>query len=170
VSSVLGTPYPVFVANPYVVQPISLDNVQAGTVYGAELGATWAIRPSWRLRGAYTYLLMDLQPVAGQGADASENGQSPRNQVYFQSGWDLGKNWELDVIGRYADELPFYGVPSYIVGDIRLAWRSKKHLELSVVGRNLLKGPHTEYGDDRNLGTLHTQVRPEVYGQVIWRR
>ncbi len=168
IGPVLRTPYPVYVANPYVVQPIYLDNVQAGCVYGAELTATWQIRPAWQLRGAYTYLFMDLHTLNNEKADI--NRQNPNNQLYLQSGWDLGNRWELDLIARYVDHLPSFGVPSYIVGDVRLAWHCREHLEFSVVGRNLLKGPHAEFGDDQNLGTLHTLVEPEVYGQLVWRR
>jgi iron complex outermembrane receptor protein len=169
IGAVAGDPYFVLAMNPYIVQPMTLTNAQAGCVYGAELAATYAIQPTWRLRGAYTYLLMDLHSIDVQTPEVPSNGACPSSQVYLQSGWDLGKKWELDLIGRYVDSLPTYGVPSYIVGDARLAWHCAKNLELSVVGRNLLAGPHAEYGDDQNLGTLHTLVQPEVYGQLVWR-
>jgi len=96
-------------------------------------------------------------------------GSSPRNQLYVQSSWDLGCRWELDLIGRYSDNLPALGVPRYIVGDARLAWHANRNLEFSVVGRNLLNGNFYQYGDDNWLGARATEVRPEVYGQVICR-
>jgi len=56
-------------------------------------------------------------------------GSSPRNQFYLQSSWNLGHRWDLDLIGRYVDSLPAFGVPKYIVGDARLAWRASQHID-----------------------------------------
>ena len=169
INAMPGTPYPVGALNPYLVLPLTFANAQSGNVYGAELAVTYTINPAWRLRGAYTYLLMDLDPVTGLDTEARVNGEVPSNQLYLQSGWDLGKNWELDLIGRYVDSLPTHGVSSYIVGDVRLAWRYTENLEFSVVGRNLLAGTRAEFGNDQLLGMLHTLVDPEVYGQLSWR-
>lgn len=55
------------------------------------------------------------------------------------------------------------------MGDARLAWRAHENLELSVVGRNLLNGRFYEFGNDEWLGSRATAMRPEVYGQVIYR-
>ncbi len=169
IGTVPGTPYPVAALNPYLVLPLAYTNAQSGNVYGAELAATCTISPTWRLRGAYTYLLMDLDPITGLGTEAQANGDVPCNQLYLQSGWDLGRNWELDLIGRYVDSLRTPGVSSYITGDARLAWRYTENLEFSVVGRNLLAGTRAEFGNDQLLGMLHTMVEPEVYGQLSWR-
>ncbi len=153
-----------------VFLPRPFQNAMRGETYGFELAANYKVRPGWRLQAAYTMLRLDLHAAAGSVADAEvAEGQSPRNQVYLQSSWDLGCHWELDLIGRYADHLPAFGVSSYIVGDARLCWHCEKNLELSVVGRNLLKGPHQEFGNDPWTGTIHTDVEPEVYGQLVWR-
>lgn len=167
-SAVAGTLEPVYLPYPYLVLPMTISNDRRGCVYGAELAATYAISPTWRLQGAYTYLLMDIRPLDGE-TQVALNGQSPSSQVYLQSGWDLGGRWELDLIGRYVDALPDFGVPSYIVGDARLAWHWSKNLEFSVVGRNLLHGAHAEFSNDYQMGALRTLVRPEVYGQLVWR-
>jgi outer membrane receptor protein involved in Fe transport len=49
-------------------------------------------------------------------------------------------------MARYVDELSALGTPSYITMDLRLAWRARKHLELAVVGQNLLDTYHWEFG------------------------
>ena len=59
------------------------------------------------------------------------------------------------------------GVEKYFVGDVRLAWRPRKNLELSVVGQDLFDGRHYEIrlleSGQPNRG------KPGVYGMVSWR-
>lgn len=149
--------------------PLNESNVLSGHTYGFEVANTYQLTARWRLQAAYTFLVMDLRPVAGTSLAEDMEGSSPRNLFYLQSSWDLGRRWELDLVGRYSDNLPALGVPEYIVGDARLAWRAHENLELSVVGRNLLNGRFYEFGNDEWLGSRATAMRPEVYGQVIYR-
>ena len=94
----------------------------------------------------------------------------PNNEFYLQSSFDLGRHWDLDLIGRYVDSIEApVSTPKYIVGDVRLAWHPKDNLEVSVVGRNLLHGKFYQYNYDPVFGTVATEVGPEVYGQVAWR-
>ena len=61
-------------------------------------------------------------------------------------------------------------VPSYLSMDLRLAWRPRRHLELAVVGQNLLETYHYEFG--RTIENLYgevTEVPRGVYGTVAWR-
>lgn len=98
-------------------------------------------------------------------------GGRPQNQFYLQSSWDIGDRWELDLTGATSTATPSTeGWSRYIVGDARLAWHARKNLELSVVGRNLFNGNFYEYGNDSYLGAQATEVQPEVYGQIVWRR
>jgi iron complex outermembrane receptor protein len=150
--------------------PTLIENAMTGNTYGFELAATYKVTEKWRLRPAYTFLIMDLRPVSGSTASETVEGTSPRNEFYLQSSWNFGERWELDLTGRYVDSLPAMGVPKYIVGDARLAWHAKKNLEFSVVGRNLFNGNFYEFGNDSYMGAQATEVQPEVYGQVIWRR
>ncbi len=152
-----------------VIIPMIMSNVARGDTYGFELAATYKATPSWQLRAAYTFLIMDLQPLLETNQPEMWEGESPHNEVYLQSSFDLGRHWELDLICRYVDNLPTIGVSKYIVGDVRLAWHPNKNLELSVVGRNLCNGKFYEYANDENLGSIATEVSPEVYGQVAWR-
>jgi iron complex outermembrane receptor protein len=152
-----------------IIIPMLTSNVARGDTYGFELGSNYKVAEAWQVRAAYSFLVMDLQALPGSVDPRELEGGSPRNQLYLHSTFDLGRHWELDLIGRYVDTLPVYGVSKYIVGDVRLAWRPNKNLELSVVGRNLGNGKFYEFGNDQILGALATEVVPEVYGQVVWR-
>lgn len=149
--------------------PTTSQNALEGNTYGFELASTLKINDGWKLRPAYTFLAMDLRKPPATTANETVEGSSPRNELYLQSSWDLGNRWQLDVIGRYVDNLPALGVPRYIVADVRLAWLARKNLELSVVGRNLFNGHFYEFGNDSYMGTIATEVQPEVYGQLAWR-
>ena len=137
-------------------------NAMRGDTYGFELAGTYQANPCWKLSTGYSFLVMDLQ---GAGAGNVE-GESPRNQVYLQSGWDLGRSWELDMTWRYVDSLDAMGIPDYLVMDVRLAWLPGENLEVAVVGRNLLDEEHPE-ATTRSFDA--SEVQRGVYGMVTWR-
>jgi iron complex outermembrane recepter protein len=139
-------------------------NIGRGDTYGFEYNATYNVTPQWRLTGSYSFLVEMLQYEPGYTPYLIQGG-SARNRTYFQSGWDLSENVTLDVMLRYVDSLAA-GVDAYVAGDIRLAWRPRRNLELSVVGQNLLAGKHYEFVYDT---CAPTEIEPGVYGMVSWR-
>jgi iron complex outermembrane receptor protein len=141
----------------------------AGDTYGVELFGQWEITKRWRLRGYYAFLMIRLQPgpTAVPGSDLAQ-GESPQNQVYLSSSWDLGRNVDFDLIARYVESLPALQVPGYIEMDIRFAWRPRKHLELAVVGQNLLQDEHYEFTGTQFVADQPTAVPRSVYGKVTW--
>jgi iron complex outermembrane receptor protein len=141
-------------------QILSEDGTALG--YGFEPALTYKASDRWMLSGAYTFLRISADESAGEG-------DSARNRIYAQSSHDLGNDWQLDLMGRYADSLPAQGVPSYLVMDVRLAWTPIEEFEMYVVGRNLLDHAHPEFGNDPYIGTLATEVQREVYGGVAVR-
>ena len=68
------------------------------------------------------------------------------------------------------DALFDLGVPSYATMDLRLAWRPYKHLELAVVGQNLLQADHYEFAPTPDMqGLQATEIPRGVYGTLTWR-
>ena len=164
---------------------VQRQNSMSGTTYGAEVTATWQVTDTWRLYGAYSFLQMQLQAderltrANKKSAEAAE-GRSPAHQVYLSSSWDLPHDFEFDLIGRFVDRLQGFNqgtassvfpdeIDAYFSLDARLAWRPTKHLELSIVGQNLLDSHHPEFGTDVTLKTALVQMRRGVYAQVTWR-
>jgi iron complex outermembrane recepter protein len=147
-----------------IIIPANVENVQRAQSYGFELAANVDMTENWQIRGAYSFLRID---ILGPD-DGNPEGTAPRNQLYLQSSHTLANNLQLDLIGRYADALPFFNVPSYVVGDVRLAWRRDPCTEFFVVGRNLFDNGHLEFGPgDVNI---NSGVRSGVYAGVsIWR-
>jgi iron complex outermembrane receptor protein len=155
-----------FVAPPYVLIPVGIVNNVGARTAGVELTATWQLRESWKIFGSYTYLDISAHGPSPEIV-AAAIGSSPNNQVYLRSSWNLGRNVDYDLIGRYVDSLQSIGVPSYITMDMRLAWRIRKNLEAAVVGQNLLAPHHVEFIDPSG-GLIDTQVPRSVYGSLTW--
>jgi iron complex outermembrane receptor protein len=146
-----------------LVIPLAYSNSASADSYGFELASTYRVNPQWELSGSYSLLYLDVDEPAG----SLIQGSSPHNQVFLRSSWNPRCDMEVDLIGRYVDNLPARGVSSYLTMDVRIAWRPYKNLEWAVVGRNLLDSPHAEFTDEL-AGTIGTEVQPEVFTMLTW--
>ncbi len=75
----------------------------------------------------------------------SAAGNDPKRQFMLRSSLGLPDSTELDVGVRYVSALPNPSVPAYAAVDIRVGWRLRRELELSVVGQNLFDSRHAEF-------------------------
>ena len=148
---------------PHVVFPLMYVNEAGGDTYGIELSSTYAVSKRWRITGQYTLFEMNL--FNDPSRDYVD--EDPKNQIYLRSSWDIRENLEFDMIARYVDRLVADDVPSYITMDLRLAYRPRKHLELAVIGQNLLQDHHQEYNGF--ITTYASEVPRGVYGTVTWK-
>ncbi|HEV8580421.1 MAG TPA: TonB-dependent receptor [Thermoanaerobaculia bacterium] len=155
---------------PHLVIPSFASNDMEGETYGAELAADWRPAGSWRLSAAYTWLEMRLRNRFDP-ADvtvAATEGQSPQQQLFLRSAMDLPGHFELDLAARYVDSLATGPVSGYTSADLRLGWKPRAGLELSLVGQNLLDAEHLEFAPEI-IPTHPTAVERAVYGKVTWR-
>jgi iron complex outermembrane recepter protein len=126
-----------------------IQNGSEGKSWGAELSGTYKLSSKWRLRGGYTYFDKTLKAKPGHNFNPVYLGNDAKNQALLQSMLDLPLHLHLDIIARYLDYLPktlaTAEVPGYFTYDARLAYNSK-HIEVSVVGQNLYREDHPEFG------------------------
>ena len=145
------------------------DNEGGGDTYGLEWSFQWQVSRSWKLQGYYALLEMQLHSDPGAlMLYAGQAGTSPQNQVFLMSSWDLGKNVEFDMMTRYVDSLTANQVPQYTDMDIRLAWRPRQHVQLEVVGQNLLSDHVLQFNNQTPTIDLPTEIPRGVYGKVTW--
>lgn len=149
--------------------PFTLDNAFDAETLGGEIAVTLQMLDHWRLRSGYSFLDIDVHAPAGIPNGSNAEGESPRNQLFVHSSWDVGCDWQFDVVGRYTDSLSQLSVPSYFELDSRLAWVPNDSFEFAVVGRNLLDNATKEFSSDEFTGLYATEVRREAYGTVTWR-
>jgi iron complex outermembrane receptor protein len=154
----------------HILIPAEFGNGLVGTTRGGEIAPDWKVTNRWRLRASYSFLQMELRKGTNSldiGTAAITAGSSPRHQALIQSSFDISKAFNLDVDYRYVSALPGLAVPSYSTGDARFAWLASEHLQLSVVGRDLLQPYHAEFNSDP--GPL-VGIKRSVYGQITWKR
>jgi len=132
----------------------------------------------WQLHAGYDLLRENVHVVPG-GQDTTgglDDTADPRNQFSVRSSMDLPHSLEFDAAFRWVDKLivddgPTNGVlqgtvPSYAELDVHLAWHATNHLEVSLVGQNLLHDHHPEYGYP---SATREEPARGAYGKVEWR-
>lgn len=75
---------------------------------------------------------------------------------------------ELDTAVRFVDDLPTLGYSSYTILDLGVGWRPSEHLELALVGQNLLDDPHPEQAFVFSSSGVATEVERSVYVKLGW--
>ena len=169
VSLELGAPFP---ENdpppPHLVLPIIFQNRLNGNTHGVELSATWQATSRWKLTTSYTWLDMNLQhDLTGVAGAAQTIGSSPRHQFQTRSYLNLPRNWEWDTSVYTVGRLPSLGVPAYVRVDTRVGRQLWERAEVSLVGQNLFRSRHSEFG---SLGASieTTQIERAGYAKFTW--
>ncbi|MFO1371854.1 MAG: TonB-dependent receptor, partial [Candidatus Competibacteraceae bacterium] len=161
-----GTPFPELTPlPPHLVFPLYFRNAFSDDNYGAEIAMDWRPLEKWRLQLAYSYLW----------SKPEQQGWSPFNQISLLSSWEIRNDLEFDTWIYYVDrlsslptlsQLGAVSVDPYLNLTLRLGWRPRKDLELSLVGANLLDKSHLEYVQEAY--TFPIQIQRSIYGQVKW--
>jgi iron complex outermembrane receptor protein len=124
-------------------------NDMDGTTTGVEMWGSYAPLPIWRLSAGFTALTEDLQIKPGSTAlssSPSSEGNDPAQTWQVRSTLDLPRQCEFDFMVRHVSALPQPVVPAYVAVDVRLGWKPRRDLELSLTGRNLFDSGHAEFG------------------------
>ena len=170
---------PNFVPTLHVNQPILLDTLLEGKVYGVEIDSKWNPFEYWQLNFSYTYSKMDLKRKSGvefiSPGYASENG-SPQQLVSVGSRFDLPYHTTLDFWFRYNDKITRLAsslenakdsVKSYITLDIQATWQPINSLKLSLVGQNLLDKHRVELIDELSQ-SARKEMERSFYFKFSW--
>ncbi|HVW10577.1 MAG TPA: TonB-dependent receptor [Bryobacteraceae bacterium] len=155
---------------PHFLLPLQFGNGLLAYTKGVEIAPEWRPTQSWRLRGSYSFLHMNVYdaPNSGDiGTAAGIQGASPQHQVMIQSEFDASKRLQLDLTYRYVSALVAQAVPAYSTADARIGFRVTPALEFELVGRNLLQPSHFE--DAGDPGPL-VGIERSGYAQLTWRR
>jgi len=139
---------------PATLLPFYFENNLYGESQGLELSLNYQAAHWWQWQLGYNYLRNDIRVKAGTFDLNNGNNENadPKNQLSLRSSMNLGSSTTLDIGYRWIDKLPtddgpqLVYVPSYSELDLRLAHAIGQHLELALVGRNLLHDHHQEYG------------------------
>ncbi len=155
---------------PHYLLPAQFRNGLLGNTKGVEVSPAWQPAPFWTVRGSYSFLNMSLwkSPTSGDiGTAPGIVGSSPQHEATVQSSFNVSKRLSLDLTYRYVSALPGQLVPAYSTGDASFSWLWNRHLEFSLVGRNLLQPHHPEF--DTDPGGL-VGIRRSGYLKLTWRK
>jgi iron complex outermembrane recepter protein len=150
---------------------IPYENVVEGHSVGTEVGPTWDATRWWQLRGSYSLLHLEVSDRPGYtdvGSLLSTYlGSSPTHTANVQSIVNLPKHFEFNQTYRYVSQIAEYSVHPYNTVDARLARRVGEGFDFAVVGQNLLRPSHVEYGGDP--GPL-VGIKRSAYLSITWAR
>ena len=152
---------------PHLSLPGVVSNLSDGDTYGFE--GVVEIRPhrQWRIQATYSYLQMNLGLKPGSRSFQTPplfEGTNPKHQFSLRSSIDVHEDVELDLNLRWVDSLPYLQVADYFSGGARLGWRPVPHIELSIVGNDLLAPQHSEFAP--LLFDTRSDVQRSVYGKI----
>jgi iron complex outermembrane recepter protein len=140
--------------SPDPATPFIFTNDQKAESWGVEFSGNIQLNEWWRFRVGYTYFKKDISTTSDLVIPLFSNfeGVDPKHRAMLQSITDLPKNFQFDVTARYVDQLKSIATepitpstPAYFTFDARLA-KQFNHLEVSIVGQNLIEKNHVETG------------------------
>lgn len=148
---------------PVGVAEIPALNVFNAKTYGGEGSVTMSPSDVCRITAGYSYIVQNLTGSAVASRQAYED--PPTHQATLRVSYDITKQAGVDGQLRYVGS--WAGIPSYLTADLRLSWRPNDHLELSVVGQNLLDSQHPETGISEQVRV--TEAPRGVYAKITLR-
>lgn len=152
------------IAAGYILQNAYSTNFSNINTYGGEISIDWQVMNSWKFRGSYSYFQshFSLSANAPAGTINEFKNSYPSYQTMLWSQHQLSTNINLDINLRHISKIDTTPkVDAYTALDARIAWNFNPHLELAVVGRNLLHDHHTEFSSD--FLSAPTEVPRELF-------
>jgi iron complex outermembrane receptor protein len=141
-----------------------------GKTSGVEISPEWMPSDTFRLRGTYSYLNVDLEPTSANGLRATLpmlEGGTPRHQITLQALATIVRGIQIDPVYRYVSARTALGVPAYHAADLRIGIPLLRGFELALGGQNLFDPRHPEWARDPGPTV---EVERSAYVRVIWRR
>ncbi|HEY0063785.1 MAG TPA: TonB-dependent receptor [Telluria sp.] len=144
---------------------VTFSNLMEGKARGIEMWGSYQAAPWWRLNAGFMALhqRFTLKPGSNDAPGPGSARKDPSHTAQLRSSFTLAADKDLDLVVRKVGALDNPAVPSYTAIDARLAWRPRRDIEVSLLGKNL-NGSHAEYGA---LAT-RTEVARSVGVKLVW--
>lgn len=154
---------------PALLIPFEARNNMEATVMGGSVALDWRPREWWRVRGSWAYLNEHLNPQFRSLDIITEqtSRDTPRHVFTLWNSFDITPKVSLDSLLQYVDRLDGLDVDDYVIANLRLGWRPREDLLLSLVGTNLLDSSHLEYTSSL-VNTEVAEIERGIYAEVKW--
>lgn len=162
-----GAPFYEHAPVPHLVFPLYGTESVSGYTRGLEVVAQWQVRSDWRLEGSYS--LLDSSFNVPAGSHDSGIGQFVDHQVQLHSRVDVTDRVEWDADLYWVDDMGPAGFDAYARFDMRVGWRPRPGVELSLAGKNLLDPRHPElFSSDHGVDALEVPRSVQAKVTVEW--
>ncbi len=153
-------------------------NGMKGNTHGVEVLVEWSPASWIKSEFSYSYIKLKLKTAATVDpifADLAED-SSPRHQLSIRSNFDLGHNLNLNLWGRYVDDVspsvpsllaPDLGADNYFELDANIIWHPVENIELMLVGQNLLDHRKLEFIQESYTSPI--EIGRSVYTKLTWK-
>jgi iron complex outermembrane receptor protein len=133
---------------PSGLRPVVVGNTLNGRSHGLELGFNVQPVGWWRTHLGYTYLDTSItrDPNSRDISGGISEANDPHHLFGLRTSIDLPRRVELDANLRSIGSITAPRVPAYTELNVRIGWRATPHVELAVVGHDLLHDHHPEFG------------------------
>jgi outer membrane receptor protein involved in Fe transport len=149
---------------PHAVVPRLLTNSGVAKTWGLEGVVNW--QPVDVLRVELTFGYFDASKRNSIGSNAQT---VPYHQAAARILYQVTPNARLNVIGRYIGRTPSSGLGNYFDLDAALQWNVNEHIEVGLVGRNLIAGKRAEFAADFLFAGGATLIQPNAALTLKWR-
>jgi iron complex outermembrane recepter protein len=134
-----------------------------GRIQGIEAWGSWRVTSGWKLTGGF--VVQDIERKVRPGrvdlGGLPSLGNDPERSALIRSSWTPRQDIDFDVAVRHVGALQTT-VPAYTAVDVRVAWRPRPSLELSLAAQNAA---------DRYYFEWQNRVVNErsVFVKIVWR-
>jgi iron complex outermembrane receptor protein len=136
-------------------KPVVLANGLDARTSGVEVSASVSFTSWWQAHASYSF----LHEKFSRDADSRDNtggaseANDPRHLFSIRTSIDLPRRVQADAMVRHVSSLPSPAVDAYTELSARLGWELSSHIDLSLIGQNLLHDRHEEFaaGTPREL-------------------
>ncbi len=154
----------------HLVIPVRFRNGLEGETFGVEGAVKWIPASWWELNLGFNLLEMDLRPKASSLDNSTSNTEdnTPSFQWNFRSYIDLPNNLELDSAIYHIGRVGNLRVPAYVRWDVRLGWKPKNNIELSLGILNINDSSHPEFTEGQIALRSNSEIPRSIYGKLTW--
>jgi iron complex outermembrane recepter protein len=152
-----------------LIVPLLYSNRGRAVSAGGELAVNWNATSWWRLSPSYSFVDVDPQ-LNSDSQDASLNTLAlsvPESGAQLRSFINLPRRFEFDQTFYWNTHIENGASPHHVRLDLRIGWKASRHLEFSLMGRNLVGPPYLEFGT-RGFDLVGTRLERTVSGKVTW--
>lgn len=155
---------------PHLALLSSFANLAYGETHGFETFADWRVTEWWTLSPGYSFLAMHIHP-ARQSHDLVTGplteGSVPNHQAELRSHVRLPGHLGWNTAAYFVGPLPALAVPSYTRLDSNVTWQARESFSVSLVGQNLLRDRHLEFGGP-NATVQPSLIKRSAYVKFTW--